>query len=54
MVDYWLTTLTPTYEESAWAQQGKKPYKEKNDLSIESSEVTYVVSLDTNNLRIRV
>ncbi len=25
-------------------------YKEKNDLSIESSVVTHVVSLDTNNL----
>jgi hypothetical protein len=32
----------------------KKPYKEKNDLSIESSEVTHVVSLDTNNLSLRV
>ncbi len=27
----------------------KKPYKEKNDLSIESSEMTHMVSLDANN-----
>ncbi len=32
----------------------KKSYKEKNDPSIELSEVTYVVSLDTNNLSIRL
>jgi hypothetical protein len=32
----------------------EKPCKEKNDLSIELSEVTHVVSLDTNNLSIRV
>ena len=28
--------------------------REKNDLSIESNEVTHVVSLDTNNLSVRV
>ncbi len=32
----------------------KKTYKVKNDLSVELSEVTHVVSLDTNNLSIRV
>ncbi len=32
----------------------KKPYKEKNDLSIELSEVIHVGSLDTNNLSIRL
>ncbi len=32
----------------------EKPYKEKNDLSIELSEVTHVASLDTNNLSIRL
>ncbi len=47
-------TLAPTNEESAWAQSGKKLYKEKSYLSIELSEVTHVVSLDTNNLSVRV
>ncbi len=32
----------------------KKPYKEKNDLSTESSEVIRVVTLDTNNLSVRL
>ncbi len=32
----------------------KNPYKEKNDLSIDSSEVMHVDSLDTNNLSVRV
>jgi hypothetical protein len=32
----------------------KKPYKKKDDLSIEWSEVTHVISLDTDNLSIRV
>jgi hypothetical protein len=32
----------------------KKPFKEKNDLSIELSEVTNVVSLDTNNLSVKL
>ncbi len=32
------TALAPTNEES-WAQWGKKPYRRKNNLSIESSEV---------------
>jgi hypothetical protein len=31
-----------------------KPYKEKNDLSIELSEVIPVVSLETNNLSMRL
>ncbi len=30
------------------------PQKGKNDLSIELSEVSHVVSLDTNNLSIRL
>jgi hypothetical protein len=32
----------------------KKPYKKKNDLSIESSEETHEVTLDTNNLSVRL
>ncbi len=32
----------------------EKPYEEKNDLSIESSEVTHVIILDTNNVSIRL
>jgi hypothetical protein len=35
----WPTTLTPTNEESPWAQWGKKLYRKLNDISIESSEV---------------
>jgi hypothetical protein len=41
-------------EESAWAQWGKNLIRKKNDLSIESSKVTHVVSLDTNNLSVRL
>ncbi len=32
----------------------KKPYKEKKYLSIDLSEVRHVVSLDTNNLSVRL
>jgi hypothetical protein len=32
----------------------KKTYKKKNDLSIESSKGPHVVSLDTNNVSIRL
>jgi hypothetical protein len=32
----------------------KKPYKEKNDLSIELSVAIHVVSLDTNNLSVQL
>jgi hypothetical protein len=44
-----LTTLAPTNEESAWAQSGKNFIGKKITSQLSASDVTRVVSLDTNN-----
>ncbi len=46
--------LPPQMKNQHGLNQEKNFNKEKNNLSIESSDVTHVVSLDTNNLSVRV
>jgi hypothetical protein len=42
-------TLTPTNEESAWAQCGKNLIGKEVISQLSASDMTRVVSLDTNN-----
>ncbi len=47
-------SLIPTNEESAWAKWGKNLFRKEIVSKLSACDVTPIVSLDTNNLSVRV